>query len=330
MGLFCELLEHVVFRRLSALQVGFRAVDGNLEVAGINLDKHLARRKATVVGDMQGGDVARDLGHDGDRVGLDIGVVRLLDVEMRDIDDASCNDENARDPDDPAGCKKPPIADWFHIAMRLQHAEQAASGLSTDTPVRMQAKAVIVPEVERLTGGSGTARSKTHGAHSSASARSRMSSRASAVTARWLCYRPGSCGTRCARSTTICVAKARGSSIVPDDTRLVNGATAATVRQRAVNLSKDYLHLDWEIEDLVGPEIYRVFEADHPHEIIRSKTVAGKTPRDLTWTGKVKLQQCVRDYAELKDLLEFIVLISALRNYLRLGTDHLLLPEVGR
>jgi hypothetical protein len=49
-----------------------------------------------------------------------------------------------------AGCKKPPIADWFHIAMRLQHAKQAASGLSTDTPGRMRAKAVIVPEVERL------------------------------------------------------------------------------------------------------------------------------------------------------------------------------------
>jgi hypothetical protein len=49
-----------------------------------------------------------------------------------------------------AGCQKPPIADWFHIAMRLQHAKQAASGLSTDTPGRMQAKAVIVPEVERL------------------------------------------------------------------------------------------------------------------------------------------------------------------------------------
>ena len=49
-----------------------------------------------------------------------------------------------------AGCKKPPIADWFHIAMRLQHAKQAASGLSTDTPSRMQAKAVIIPEVERL------------------------------------------------------------------------------------------------------------------------------------------------------------------------------------
>jgi hypothetical protein len=46
--------------------------------------------------------------------------------------------------------KTPRIAGWFHIAMGLQHARQAASGLSTDTPGRMQAKAVIVPEVERL------------------------------------------------------------------------------------------------------------------------------------------------------------------------------------
>jgi hypothetical protein len=35
-----------------------------------------------------------------------------------------------------AGCPKPAIADWFHIAMRLQHTKQAASGLSTDTPAR--------------------------------------------------------------------------------------------------------------------------------------------------------------------------------------------------
>ena len=49
-----------------------------------------------------------------------------------------------------AGVTKPPILDWFHIAMRLQHAKQAASGLSTDQPDRVQAKAVIVAEVERL------------------------------------------------------------------------------------------------------------------------------------------------------------------------------------
>jgi hypothetical protein len=49
-----------------------------------------------------------------------------------------------------AGITKPPVLDWFHIAMRLRHATQAASGLSTDQPSRVQAKAVIVAEVERL------------------------------------------------------------------------------------------------------------------------------------------------------------------------------------
>ena len=49
-----------------------------------------------------------------------------------------------------AGVTKPPILDWFHIAMRLQHTTQAASGLSTDNTDRVLAKTMIVAEVERL------------------------------------------------------------------------------------------------------------------------------------------------------------------------------------
>jgi hypothetical protein len=49
-----------------------------------------------------------------------------------------------------AGITAPPILDWFHIAMRIQHATQAASGLPADEPGRMQAKITIVDEVERL------------------------------------------------------------------------------------------------------------------------------------------------------------------------------------
>ncbi len=49
-----------------------------------------------------------------------------------------------------AGVTARPIADWFHIAMRLQHAKLAASGLSTDEPGRKEAKATIVTEVDRL------------------------------------------------------------------------------------------------------------------------------------------------------------------------------------
>src|SRR5208282_5251209 len=49
-----------------------------------------------------------------------------------------------------AGVTTPPILDWFHIAMRFQHATQAASGLPADNPSKVQAKAAIVEEVERL------------------------------------------------------------------------------------------------------------------------------------------------------------------------------------
>ncbi|WP_162530945.1 hypothetical protein, partial [Rhodovastum atsumiense] len=49
-----------------------------------------------------------------------------------------------------SGVAELPILDWFHIAMRLQHLEQTAGALSTDTPARREAKAVIVTEVDRL------------------------------------------------------------------------------------------------------------------------------------------------------------------------------------
>src|SRR3954447_1899612 len=46
-----------------------------------------------------------------------------------------------------AGVTKPPLLDWFHIAMRLQHADKTASTLPADTPERENARAVIVAEV---------------------------------------------------------------------------------------------------------------------------------------------------------------------------------------
>lgn len=108
---------------------------------------------------------------------------------------------------------------------------------------------------------------------------------------------------------------------------LMSGANAATVKERARKLNNKFNNLDWEIEDLVSPEIYRVFEADHGHEIRRTQEVGGKTHRDLSWTGKVKLQKCVREYADLEHLSEVIALICALRNYVHLRTDHIVVPD---
>jgi len=49
-----------------------------------------------------------------------------------------------------AGVDEPPMLDWFHIAMRLQHLKQVADSLPADDPDRGAAKAVIVEEVEQL------------------------------------------------------------------------------------------------------------------------------------------------------------------------------------
>ena len=49
-----------------------------------------------------------------------------------------------------AGVAEPPILNWFHIIMRLQHIRQIASALATGDPARATAKAVIVAEAERL------------------------------------------------------------------------------------------------------------------------------------------------------------------------------------
>ena len=49
-----------------------------------------------------------------------------------------------------AGVTTPPVLDWFHIAMGLQHLVQTVSGFSNDNQARPGAKAVIVTEVERL------------------------------------------------------------------------------------------------------------------------------------------------------------------------------------
>jgi hypothetical protein len=49
-----------------------------------------------------------------------------------------------------AGVTKPPGLDWFHIAMRLQHAGKTAGTLPAETPEQENARAVIVAEVDRL------------------------------------------------------------------------------------------------------------------------------------------------------------------------------------
>jgi hypothetical protein len=49
-----------------------------------------------------------------------------------------------------AGVVEPPILDWFHIGMRLQHLKQIAGALAIGDLARVTAKSVIVTEADRL------------------------------------------------------------------------------------------------------------------------------------------------------------------------------------
>ena len=83
-----------------------------------------------------------------------------------------------------AGITTPPMLDWFHIAMRIQHATQAAGGLPADNPGRMQAKIVITDEVERLRWRIWNGKAKMPSAASIGSARSCMFTRMNSANTR--------------------------------------------------------------------------------------------------------------------------------------------------
>ena len=102
-----------------------------------------------------------------------------------------------------AGVAGPPILDWFHIAMRLQHLKQIASALSTDDPARVAAKAVIVEEVERLRWRMWNGKAKNAQPASIVSARSCIFSGANQAMRESPSRHHESCGPPCTRWTAI-------------------------------------------------------------------------------------------------------------------------------
>ena len=106
-----------------------------------------------------------------------------------------------------AGVTQPTILDWFHIAMRLQHAELAAANLSTDNPDRVIAKVCdrhrsrtsALADLERQ----GEECPAQHQADPHGHVISSKASRARARRA----WHHASCGTHCMRSTNTSKAK---------------------------------------------------------------------------------------------------------------------------
>ena len=78
-----------------------------------------------------------------------------------------------------AGIAGPPIADWFHITMRLQHAKQVAKPCPPMRPISSRRRQRSSPRPSACAGGPGTARPRTPGSPSSACVSSCRPSRAS-------------------------------------------------------------------------------------------------------------------------------------------------------
>jgi hypothetical protein len=108
-----------------------------------------------------------------------------------------------------AGITEPPILDWFHVGMRLQHLEQTAGALSTDTPARREAKAVIVTEVDRLHWRLWNGKAKDAQASIERIRKVMHAFQASRENEnRWLHH--ASCGPRCSRWTSTSLARPIG------------------------------------------------------------------------------------------------------------------------
>jgi hypothetical protein len=107
-----------------------------------------------------------------------------------------------------AGVTAPPYLDWFHIAMRLHHAEKTAGTLPIDTPEREHARAVIVTEVDRLHWRIWNGKAKD-----AQITLERIRDVISTAKAAGTRIRRGTdCGRRCARSTAISPIRALGWS----------------------------------------------------------------------------------------------------------------------
>ncbi|MDS0849098.1 hypothetical protein [Burkholderia cenocepacia] len=82
--------------------------------------------------------------------------------------------------------------------------------------------------------------------------------------------------------------------------------------------NSDYNALDWELEDILPGDFMEAFLSENPMAVARTKTIAGKTHRDLTRDGKARLHRFVAFHAVHDDLRGVIDTLKAIRFYLNI------------
>lgn len=99
-----------------------------------------------------------------------------------------------------------------------------------------------------------------------------------------------------------------------------NGVIGPALWHRTEAQNGSCTGLDWEIEDYLPDDLIRGFCNSNPRALIRERRMAGRVHREFTREGKGRLQRYVEEEALVEDMVEFIRLICALRDYL--GLEH--------
>lgn len=93
----------------------------------------------------------------------------------------------------------------------------------------------------------------------------------------------------------------------------------AALKRSFDSLNASHKGINWELEDLVGKDLFALFLEDHPTALIRSSEAGGAEHRELTQDGKSKLIRFCAKHADLASLRPVVDMVHALRHYLNLS-----------
>lgn len=100
-----------------------------------------------------------------------------------------------------------------------------------------------------------------------------------------------------------------------------------SLEQNTTSLNGAFAGMDWEIEDYLSEDFKARFESQNPAAVKKRVSRGGRTHRDLTREGKRAFHAFIREQAEYRDMTDIIRVIRALRSYLGMRHNHIVIPS---
>jgi hypothetical protein len=83
----------------------------------------------------------------------------------------------------------------------------------------------------------------------------------------------------------------------------------------------EYKNIEWELEDLLGPQLLSAFCEEHPNAVSRECRGRDVVHRDFTRDGKARLHRFTKHHAIWRDLANVAGVLKAFRRYFGLKED---------